>query len=175
MFYKLILFVTIFTISSLSASNLKDIESFKGEFEQIIVNPSNKEISYEGKLFIKEPFYVLWQYEKPIPKNVYIVNNYATIDEPELEQAIITRLVNEINIIELIKKAKKVSKNKYKANIFDTDYYLIVENENIKTIEYEDNLENKVTINFFNTEKNSNIDTNIFKFLAPDYYDIIEK
>lgn len=49
----------------------------------------------------------MWKYKTPVVKNVYIENNMAIVDEPELEQAIFTTLENEINILKLLKEAKK--------------------------------------------------------------------
>ena len=175
MFYRLF-FITMFLLSlSLSANSLKDIKTFDADFEQKIVNPSKKEILYKGHLLIKEPYFILWQYKEPILKNVYIINNFAIIDEPELEQAIFSKLQNEIDIIELIKTAKKIDTNKYLAKIYDVNYELITENDKISKILYKDNLENNVTITFSNSLQNKEIDDEMFKFLPPEHYDIIRK
>ena len=42
-------------------------------------------------------------------------------------------------------------------------------------IKYEDELENKVTISFNNSIYNKEIKKDVFRFIAPDYYDIIRK
>ncbi|WP_428026707.1 LolA-like outer membrane lipoprotein chaperone [Arcobacter sp.] len=175
MFYKLV-FIVMFVLSlSSQASILNDIKSFDANFEQKIINPSQKEILYKGHLVLKEPYYILWQYKEPIIKNVYIINNFAVIDEPELEQAILTELQHEIDIISLIKNAKEVSKNKYVANIYDVEYNLFTKDNFIQKIEYKDALENSVVITFSNIKQNIEVDEEIFKFLPPEEYDIIRK
>lgn len=175
MFYKLV-FIVMFVLSAFSqASMLSNISSFDANFEQKIINPSQKEILYKGHLVLKEPYYILWQYKEPVSKNVYIVNNFAIIDEPELEQAILTKLQHEIDILELIKNAKQVSKNSYLANIYDVDYNLFTKDNKIQRIEYKDALENRVIITFFDAKQNIEVDDEIFKFLPPDHYDIIRK
>ena len=175
MFYKLV-FIVMFVLSLFSqASMLENIKSFDANFEQKIINPSQKEILYKGHLVLKEPYYILWQYKEPILKNVYIINDFAIIDEPELEQAILTKLQNEIDIISLIKNAKEISKNKYLANIYDVKYNLFTKDGKIERIEYKDALENSVTITFFSVKQNIEVDDEIFKFLPPENYDIIRK
>jgi len=175
MFYKLV-FIGMFVLSAFSqASMLNNIKSFDANFEQKIINPSQKEILYKGHLVLKEPHYILWQYKEPVLKNVYIINNFAIIDEPELEQAILTKLQNEIDILNLIKNAKQISENEYLTNIYDVEYNLFTKDNKIQRIEYKDALENRVIITFFDTKQNIDIDEEIFKFLPPDYYDIIRK
>jgi len=175
MFYRLVFIIMFFFISSLSANILKNIKTFDADFEQKIINPSKKEIIYNGHLFIKEPSYILWKYKEPVIKNVYVINNFAIIDEPELEQAILSKLQNEIDIIELIKTAEKISEDKYLANIYDVDYTLTTKDQKIKKIEYKDALENSVIISFSNIVQNKEIDDELFKFLPPKHYDIIRK
>jgi len=175
MFYKSV-FIVMFVLSLFSqASTLKEITSFDANFEQKIINPSQKEIIYTGHLLLKEPYYILWQYKEPVIKNVYVINDFAIIDEPELEQAILTKLQNEIDIFNLIKSAKEVSKNRYLATIYDVEYNLFTKDNKIQRIEYRDALENSVIITFSDIKQNIEIDDEIFKYLPPEHYDIIRK
>lgn len=175
MFYRLVFLIMFFFISFSWANILKEIKTFDANFEQKIINPSQKEILYKGHLLIKEPHYILWQYKEPVIKNVYIINSFAIIDEPELEQAIFSKLQNEIDILELIKTAKKIDENRYLAKIYDVDYTLTTKDNKIEKIEYKDALENSVIIVFSNVIQNKEIDDEIFKFLPPEHYDIIRK
>jgi outer membrane lipoprotein carrier protein len=175
MFYRAV-FIVMFALCVFSdASTLSNIKSFDANFEQKIINPSKKEIIYKGHLVLKEPGYILWQYKEPIVKTVYIVNDFAIIDEPELEQAILTKLKNEIDIFNLIKNAKEVSKNRFIADIYDVKYNLFTKDNKIEKIEYKDALENSVIITFSDVKQNIEVDDAIFKFLPPDNYDIIRK
>ena len=175
MFYRLLFIAMFFLALFANANILKNIKTFDADFEQKIINPSQKKILYKGHLFIKEPYYILWHYKEPVLKSVYVINNFATIDEPELEQAIFSKLQNEIDIIELLKTAKKVDENRYLAKIYDVEYTLITKDNKISKIEYKDALENSVTITFSNIIQNREIDEEIFKFLPPEHYDIIRK
>ncbi|RXJ87033.1 LolA-like outer membrane lipoprotein chaperone [Arcobacter sp. CECT 8985] len=175
MFYKIIIFLGIFFISFANANIFKNINSFQADFVQLIKNSSNKNIEYKGQVFIKNDGKVLWRYKSPIIKNVYINKNFAIVDEPELEQAIFTSLDKKIDIVKLLNSAKKVGQNKYSAKLYNVDYEIVVKDKKISEILYKDELENKITIKFSNIKQNISLDDKIFKFTAPNYYDIIRK
>lgn len=177
MFYKSLIFLALFCISSIASSDIRNLDSFKASFTQIITSSSNNIIEYKGEVFIKKSGKILWKYETPVVKNVYINNDFAIVDEPELEQAIFTQLESEINIIKLLNTSKKIDKNSYSTNIDDVDYLITVSNndDKIKEIKYKDKLENSVEIKFSNVIQNDEISDEIFKFIVPDYYDIIRK
>lgn len=165
----------LFVGSNLFANEFEDIKTFEAHFEQSIVNSSDKKISYSGKVFIKDSSKILWKYETPIVKNVYIIKDFAIIDEPELEQAIFTSLNKEINILKLIKNAKKISDGVFTTNMYEVEYTINIKDKEIKSITYKDELENKVTISFTHIKQNQSIDDVLFKFKAPKGYDIIRK
>ncbi len=175
MFYKLV-FVFILSISAVNAvENIKDLKSFKANFSQTIKSTNGNKINYEGEVYIKDDGKILWKYKTPIIKNVYILKDYAIVDEPELEQAIFTQLQNEINVIKLLNNSKKINETSYVSKIDDIDYLIEFKKSKINTISYKDKLDNNVVISFNNTVENSDINEQLFKFTAPDYYDIIRK
>ena len=158
-----------------NASELENINSFQASFTQSIVNSSNKEILYNGTIYIKKPSDVLWKYNDPIEKNVYILANQIIIIEPDLEQAIISTLKQEINILDLLKNSTKISKNKYEAIVYDKKYILTIENNQLTQINYKDEIENKITIYFKDIKQNQPISDKYFKFKIPQEYDVIRK
>ena len=177
MFYKLIIASTLFCISSIASNDIRNLDSFKANFAQTITSNSENKIEYKGEVFIKKSGKILWKYKTPVEKNVYINDNFAVVDEPELEQAIFTELESEINIIKLLNSSKKIDNNSYKANIEDVDYIIKISpsDDKIQFINYKDKLENKVEIKFSNVIQNGEITDDIFKFVIPDHYDIIRK
>ncbi|MBU0925226.1 LolA-like outer membrane lipoprotein chaperone [bacterium] len=177
MFYKLIISTTLFCISCFASNDIKNLDSFKASFLQVITSGSDNVIEYKGEVFIKKSGKILWKYKTPVVKNVYINDNFAVVDEPELEQAIFTQLESEINIIKLLNSSKKIDNNSYTTNIEDTDYMIKTSksDDKIEFINYKDKLENKVEIKFSNVVQNGEISDDIFKFTIPDYYDIIRK
>jgi outer membrane lipoprotein carrier protein len=169
-------FIVLFTAFN-AAADIKNLESFQSNFTQSIKSINDKVIEYKGEVFIKNTGKILWKYKTPIEKNVYILNDFAIVDEPELEQAIYTQLQSEINIIKLLNTSKKINENSYIANIDDTDYLIesSKDTNEIEIIKYKDKLDNRVEIKFENQISNKDINDDIFKFTAPEHYDIIRK
>lgn len=174
MVYKVLVFM-LFVINSFAQVDFASIKTFKADFEQLVINESKKELKYEGSLYISDDRKVLWQYKTPVIKNVYLIDRNVIIDEPELEQAIYTKLENGIDFVTLLKTAKKVDNNKYLSSIEGTDYFINTKEEQIDSINYKDSFENKVLIKLKNIKENITLDKSIFTFLPPDYYDIIRK
>ena len=175
MFYRVFFTICFFALSFLNANDIKNLDSFFGNFKQTITSDSKSVIEYSGKVFIKKSGKILWQYETPIKKNVYIDNTMAIVDEPELEQAIFTKLDNEINIIKLLNEAKKIDNENYVSTINGIKYSIKVQDNKISKITYKDELDNLVNINFLNIVQNGDIADEIFKFIIPSHYDVIRK
>ena len=177
MFYKLIIAFMLFCVSSIASNDIRDLDSFKASFFQVITSNSTNKIEYTGEVFIKKSGKILWKYKTPVIKNVYINNDFAIVDEPELEQAIFTQLESEINIIKLLNSSKKVNENSYITNIEDVDYLIKTSpsDNKINYIKYKDKLENDVEIKFSNVVQNGEISEQIFKFTIPEHYDVIRK
>jgi len=177
MFYKLIIASMFLCLSSFASNDIRDLDSFKASFFQVITSNSASKIEYSGEVFIKKSGKILWKYKTPVVKNIYINNNFAIVDEPELEQAIYTQLESEINIIKLLNSSKKVNDNSYVTKIEDVDYLIKTSktDDKINYIKYKDKLENDVEIKFTNVVQNGEISDEIFKFTVPEHYDVIRK
>ena len=162
-------------ITILFANNLKDINSFEATFKQSIINSANKEIIYTGKIYIKKPLQILWQYNEPIEKFVFIKDEYVTIIEPELEQAIISKLDKEFNILELLSNATKISDSQYLTTFNNIQYNLTIIDNKLQQISYKDTIDNDIFISFSNVHQNQSIPNKTFEFQIPKEYDIIRK
>lgn len=170
---KIILFII--TIAIYAIANNLDIDSFESDFKQKIVNDANQVITYEGKVYIQKPNTALWEYTKPIKKSVYLYNTKVYIIENDLEQVTITTLSENLDFIEVLNKAKEISKNKYLAKLDNLDAILKLDNNNkVLSLEYKDNMSNKVEISFFNQKQNTKINDKVFEVHIPAGYDIIE-
>ena len=177
MFYRLVIAFALFCVTCIASNDIRDLDSFKASFVQVIVSNSQNKIEYTGDVFIKKSGKILWKYKTPVVKNVYINNDYAVVDEPELEQAIYTKLDSEINVIKLLNNSKKVNENSYTTKIEDVDYLIKTSktDDKISYIKYKDKLENDVEIKFSNVVQNGEIQDEIFKFNVPANYDVIRK
>ncbi len=177
MFYKMIIILGCFISFAQAALDIRNLETFTATFSQNITSLNGKSIKYKGEVFIKNTGKILWKYKDPVEKNVFVINNYVIIDEPELEQAIYTQLENEINIINLLKTSTKIEENKYITKVDNTEYLILTKKDenNISKIQYKDKLDNNIEIIFNNVKQNEKINEEVFRFTAPDYYDIIRK
>ena len=175
MVYK-VLMVLIILISNVNASiGDKNIKTFRANFSQTVTNESGKSIEYQGEVYIKNNGKILWKYVKPILKNVYLIDDILIVDEPELEQAIYSRLEKSIDVLKLIKDAKEIEENLYESTLYNRKYTIKTKNGKISLLSYKDELENKVSISFDDIEQNIELDDRFFQFIAPIDYDIIEK
>lgn len=151
----------------------KELSSFHSPFIQTIIDDTKKKIVYCGEVWASTPQNALWIYKKPIQKSVYINGTKLTLLEPLLEQATIKTLDDEIDFIQILKKAKLKSGSLYTANVKGQTYTIDFANERLNSIRYTDEYENHVTIEFTNPEYNVPIDGTRYKTIIPSAFDII--
>ncbi len=162
--------------TTLFCNSLAKLESFESDFRQIITNDQNSKIIYKGKLYAKkDKNLALWIYTSPIDKKIYYSEGKVVIVEPELEQAIFAKLDKVPNILSLLKKAKKVSKDTYITTFNNTNYKITLKNKLIEKITYKDELQNRVTILFLNQKINKPISKERFVYKIPQEYDILNQ
>ncbi|MDD5211295.1 MAG: LolA-like outer membrane lipoprotein chaperone [Sulfuricurvum sp.] len=152
----------------------QDINSFSSPFEQRIVDEHGKVITYRGELWAAKPQNALWSYQKPIQKSVYINAKRLIIVEPQLEQATIRSLGDEIDFLEIIKKAKKIDNDHYTASVNGQAYTITFKNDLLSAIQYKDGYDNKVTIQFLKPVHNTAIPSSRFQPSIPAGYDVLK-
>ncbi len=167
-----LIFITLFVIAPLFAISEKT-NTMKANFVQTITDDKNSTITYRGNMLAKRPNMALWHYQEPIEKMVYITAESVTIIEPELEQAIIKRLGNSIDLLAILASATKDSKNSYTAFYDNKEYHITVKGEMINTISYKDAFDNNVKIVFSTQQINKKVDNEQFKAVVPADFDII--
>ncbi len=170
---KYIIFISLIFVNLFGG--FEDIETFSADFKQDIINEQNERIKYSGKVYIKKPNLAFWEYRKPIVKQVYLIASEVTIIEPELEQAIITRVDGTIDFLKILNASKKVSKNLYETLVQDQKYLLYMENDLLKRVQFVDKMDNRVDIEFNNQEKNLTLKSDIFKPNIPQDFDIVRE
>jgi len=175
MVYRIFLVIGLFISFSFASFDKENIKSFEADFVQTVKNESGKTIEYKGKVFIKNNGKVLWKYFEPVEKNVFLIDDLVIIDEPELEQAIYTKLEKSIDMIKLLKESKKIEENLFESSLYNVKYLIKIKDDKISSLSYKDELANSIEIKFLNNKQNIEIKDSIFQFLPPDYYDIIEK
>lgn len=152
----------------------KDINSFHASFTQTITDEHNKKIIYSGELWASKPQNALWMYKKPMQKSVYINGQRLTLIEPAIEQATLRTLNDEIDILEIIKKAKPLSATRYSAAVNGQTYFIEFSNDTLSSISYTDGYENQVIIKFLTPTTNQPIEVSRFKAIIPQGFDVIK-
>lgn len=168
---KLAILLLIFTFTN---ANDLNFTSLKSDFTQIVTNNEAK-IIYEGHFLARSDNLAVWSYKTPAKKVIYFNGSKVIIIEPEIEQAIITDLKNTPNLTDILRLAKQISPNIYKAKFDEIIYTIFFENSLPKRIIYTDKLDNKVEISLRNVIKNSNIDKSVFSVKIPKNFDIVNE
>lgn len=153
----------------------EEIETFKADFSQRVIDVSGKEIAYKGKMYAKAPDLVLWKYSDPIEKEIYIQKKNMTVYESELEQATITSLKDSLDFMQVLKSAEKINGDEYRTRYGDTEYVVIIRNELPYSITFKDKLENTVEISFSEIKTNFEVSEDFFYFIPPGNTDIIRQ
>lgn len=163
-----------FLLTATLFASPQDINSFYSPFEQRIIDEHGKAIVYRGELWAAKPQNALWAYQKPIQKSVYINAKRLVILEPQLEQATIRSLGEEIDFLAIIKKAKKIDNDHYNATVNRQLYAITFKNDLLNTIQYSDGYDNKVIIQFLKPVHNAPIPASRFKPTIPAGFDVLE-
>lgn len=167
--------LTLLISFTLCFASLDEINSFEADFTQSVTDENNKVLNYSGSIAAAKPQNVMWDYIKPIKKNVYINTESVTIIEPEIEQVIIRQIESNFNFFNMIKNAKKVKENTFVAHYKESIFTITTTKESyIKSISYIDEFENKVVIVFDKQKQNETVNSDLFIPKIPSDFDIIE-
>ena len=166
-------------ISSLIVSlnaDLSKIKTFEADFTQTVQDEQKNTLRYKGHIIASKPQYALWKYTNPIKKDIYISMYKLTVIEPDMEQAIVKNISSDFNLFKMLNNAKKIAKNQYLTKIQNTSYIITTKNENvIAQINYRDELDNIISIEFSNQILDKTIDEKIFTPKIPLDFDIISQ
>lgn len=148
-----------------------DYTSFSSDFTQS-VKSINSSINYKGKFIItkNEAF---WDYQSPNKKQIFINASEVIVLEPDLEQATFTTLKDIPNLSQIFKKAKQISSSSYEARYQQITYHIGIENDEVKSIAYKDELDNEVLITLHNQKRDILVNKSLFKPKIPAHYDIL--
>ncbi|QOR01685.1 MULTISPECIES: LolA-like outer membrane lipoprotein chaperone [unclassified Campylobacter] len=149
-----------------------NFQNFSSDFEQKVTS-NNATLNYKGNFIITQNK-AFWNYTQPNQKQIYINHKEVVIIEPELEQVIYTHLQNLPNLQEIFKQAKQISKEKYEAKYENITYFIQLKNDKLNDISYKDELENSVSIHFFNQKFDQKINDEVFLPKIPSHFDIIQ-
>lgn len=155
-------------------ASLNDINSFEADFIQIITDEKKKKLQYSGHIIASKPFDAKWTYSNPIKKTIYINRFQTIIVEPEIEQVIQRNFEHNFNFFNMIKRAKKIGKNRYETKYNNISFIIEIVKDRLESISYLDQFDNSVKIIFKNQKQNKKIDKELFIPKYPSYFDLIK-
>jgi len=165
--------LTLLLSFTLSFASFDTINSFEADFTQSVTDDKNKSLVYEGHIIASKPQNAVWNYTKPIKKDVYINRFDVTVIEPEIEQVIIRKIESNFDFFSMIENAKRIEENKYLANYKESKFTITTNGKLIESISYIDEFENKVKIVFKKQKQNQEINFELFIPRYPIEFDII--
>ncbi|MBN2895757.1 MAG: outer-membrane lipoprotein carrier protein LolA [Campylobacterales bacterium] len=149
------------------------LETLQADFTQTITDEHNQSVVYEGKLKAVKPSIAHWSYTKPIRKEIYIHNERVVIVEPELEQAIVREITEDIDIFAILQNAKQRSSKHYEAEFNERGYHIYITPNTLSEIRYVDDFANTTRIVFSNVIHNAPLDPATLEAVIPKGFDQI--
>lgn len=156
-------------------ADFEKFDSLNSKFRQTITNEVGKKIIYEGELYLKKPYFALWEYREPVLKQVYLNRDEVIIIEPELEQVILTRVKSQIDFISILKNSKEISKDIREAFVEEQRYVIYLKDDKLERVQFIDKMENRVDILFFEQKLNPKISESFFTPRIPKEFDILRE
>lgn len=154
----------------------KELYALSADFIQYQKQEENK-IYYSGSFMALSPYFAKWEYKQPFQKIVYLNDETLISYEPQLQQAIYTKISQKLNFLKIIQNAKQDRKNEnlFVSEVEGQSYYLFVQNHLPTRLEYEDALGNINVIEFQNVILNPKLSKQDFIFSADRGIDIIKQ
>lgn len=165
-------FILLAIMANLAFANALKFYSIKSDFVQTIARSEGKSLSYSGTFYYKIGPKVLWHYDKPIEKELYILGKKVVIIEPELEQATLTTLKKAIDFDSILRSAKQKSADVFIAKLDEIEYTIFTKNNKIARITFSDDFENRVEIKLINPIYDIKLH-DIFNYTINPDFDII--
>jgi len=170
---KLLMLMILSTAYLLSSIALP--QSFTSSFSQKITNPKGKVIRYSGKVYFSNHKLFKWKYTRPTKKEVCSNGKEILIVDHDLEQVSAYFIKKGIDISNILKRARLYSTNIYVARYEKTKYTIRLNQNQLQSIAYYDELDNKVQIVFKNMRyRNGNISSKTMQCIYPRSYDFID-
>jgi len=126
-------------------------QQFSAKFTEYIYQ-KNKKLTYKGLIIFKNQN-IYWKYTYPNTKEIWIKEK-VYVYEPDLMQVTVSKKP-KLNLIKILKNAKKIDKNLYLAKINKKDIYFIY-NKTLKKLWYTDEIGSKIEM-YFTKDNNYSI------------------
>ena len=176
---------------------LKDVDTFRANFEQRLVSPKGTVIQeVKGLLKAKRPGLFYWYTLPPLEQTIVTDGEKVWMYDPDLEQVTIQNLSHqlsntpalllsgEVTDIERHYKVKNVTTEKDKQSYLlepksqeslFVSLYLSFHNQQLTLMQLKDSLGQETTLKFFKQGINRDVDDSDFHFEIPEGIDVIRE
>ena len=168
-------FILVFAFCEVAFAWGENIQSIEADFEQRIENEDGMDMFYRGRILGSRQNKARWDYQIPLKKEIYMIDNEVMIYEPSLEQVSYSRLRTKSDFISILKSAKKQTDGSYHTTIEGIEYTLFVDKNNKpERIVFIDSMGAKSILTLSNVKINGTINDKVFHFSPPKGVEIVE-
>jgi len=160
----------------LNAGGITIPASFSATFVQKVTTPKKKTVRYKGNVQVNRTRAFRWVYTVPASREICGDGKRVRIVDHALEQVIVYRVGNLVDLMQLLKRAKP-----HHGQIYTADYHGVVytikldEQGRIEQVAYRDELDNTVNIRFHQVRyADTLIPAEKLRCRIPPHYDVIK-
>jgi len=170
------IFIVVMTMITGLLATISIPEHFQADFIQKVTNPKKKVITYEGSMRFSDKNRLKWIYTSPTKKEVCTDGKELTVVDHDLEQVSYYLIDKGLDLLSILREAKKYKDNIYLANYQNRRYTIQVDNDSrIQSVAYFDDLDNKVQIVFRKMKYGKGSpESSDMNCTAPKTYDVIK-
>jgi len=144
-----LLFIGLLLVTGVHSESMLLPQNFTANFKQIITNPKDKIINYNGNIRFSADSLLKWSYKNPTQKEVCVNGHDLSIVDHDLEQVTYMQIDKDFDFISILKSAKLHHEDVYVSTYNETKYTIKVDSKKkIQSVAFFDNLDNKVQIVF---------------------------
>jgi len=150
--------------------------SMSATFVQKVTTPRKKTVRYTGDLLLNRSREFRWRYARPSRREICGDGSRVRVIDHRLEQVVVYKVGSLLDMMQLLKRAKRYRKDIYLARYHGTQYTLKIDTQgHIEQIAYKDKMDNVVNIHLHNVQYRPDpIAPRKLRCPVPKTYDIIK-
>jgi len=163
-------------LSMLPAGQIVVPPSMTATFVQKITTPQKHRTRYTGRVWVNRSREFLWQYEKPVKREICGDGSRVRIVDHDLEQVTVYKVGSLLDLMQLLKRAKPYRKDIYLTRYHGTRYTLKINPKGqLEQVAFKDKLDNVVNIHFYHiVYRDTPIASTRLRCHIPKSYDVIK-
>jgi len=150
--------------------------SLSATFVQKITTPKKHLTRYTGHVIVNRSREFLWRYEKPARREICGDGSRVRIVDHDLEQVTVYTVGSLLDLMQLLKRAKRYRNDIYLTRYHGTRYTLKINKKGqLEQVAFQDKLDNIVNIHFYHiVYRDKPIASTRLRCRIPKSYDVIK-